>query len=52
MFDLLFRANQKPAPKTDNLQIGSRSAPLLFVHHPKARRYLLRLRPDWGEALV
>ncbi len=42
MFDLLFR----PAPKTDSLQIGSKSIPLLFVHNPKARRYLLRLRQD------
>ena len=44
MFDLLFRTT--PEPKTDNLQIGSRSVPLLFVHHPRARRYLLRLRQD------
>jgi predicted metal-dependent hydrolase len=28
------------------LQISSRSVPLLMVHHPRARRYLLRLRPD------
>lgn len=46
MFDLLFSACQKPAPKTDHLQIGSRSVPLLFVRQPRARRYLLRLRPD------
>jgi predicted metal-dependent hydrolase len=44
MFDQLFKL--KPAPKADNLQVGSRSVPLLFVHHPRARRYLLRLRPD------
>ncbi len=46
MFDLLFSANPKPAPQPDNLQIGSRLVPLLFVHQPRARRYLLRLRPD------
>jgi predicted metal-dependent hydrolase len=28
------------------LEIGHRSVPLLLVHHPRARRYLLRLRPD------
>jgi predicted metal-dependent hydrolase len=28
------------------LEIGQRSVPLLMVHHPRARRYLLRLRPD------
>ena len=44
MFDQLFRF--KPEPKTDVLQVGSRSVPLLFVHHPRARRYLLRLRQD------
>ena len=40
--------NFKPVSetKTDHLQVGSRSVPLLFVHHPSARRYLLRLRPD------
>jgi len=42
MFDLLFR----PAPKTDSILVGSKSVPLLFVHNPKARRYLLRLRQD------
>ena len=28
------------------MQVGSRTVPLLMVHHPRARRYLLRLRPD------
>lgn len=32
--------------KTAALQVGSRTVPLLMVHHPRARRYLLRLRPD------
>ena len=44
MFEQFFKL--KPEPKTDNLQVGSRSVPLLFVHNPKARRYLLRLRQD------
>ena len=46
MFDLLFNARPEPAPQTDYLQIGSRSVPLQFVPQPRARRYLLRLRPD------
>jgi predicted metal-dependent hydrolase len=49
MFDRFFRL--KPEPKTVALQVGSRSVPLLFVHHPRARRYLLRLRSD-GVAMV
>lgn len=44
IFDLLFRTT--PEPKPDSIQVASRSVPLLFVHNPKARRYLLRLRPD------
>ena len=45
MFDRCFKLKPGP-PRPDSLQIGSRSVPLLFVHHPRARRYLLRLRPD------
>jgi len=44
MFEQFFKL--KPEPKPDSLQVGSRSVPLLFVHHPRARRYLLRLRSD------
>jgi hypothetical protein len=33
-------------PKPDSIQVGPKSIPLLFVHNPKARRYLLRLRAD------
>lgn len=36
----------KPERQTGSLLVGLRSVPLLFVHHPRARRYLLRLRPD------
>jgi hypothetical protein len=31
---------------TEALQVGARSAPLLWVRHPRARRYLLRLLPN------
>jgi predicted metal-dependent hydrolase len=44
-FNQLFQLKPKP-PQIDSLQIGSRSVPLMFVHNPKARRYLLRLRAD------
>jgi hypothetical protein len=44
MFSRYFRTN--PAPKPDLILVGSRSVPLLFVHNPRARRYLLRLRSD------
>lgn len=43
-----------PAPSpspAESLQIGSRTVPLLIVRNPRARRYLLRLRPD-GTARV
>jgi len=52
MFNRLFSFIEKPPvkpptpAKSDVLQIGSRTVPLLFVQHPRARRYLLRLRPD------
>jgi predicted metal-dependent hydrolase len=46
VFDRLFRSNRSAEPTAGALQVGSRSVPLLFVHHPRARRYLLRLRPD------
>lgn len=43
-------AAQPPAP-AEPLLIGSRTVPLLLVRNPRARRYLLRLRPD-GTARV
>ncbi len=46
MLNLFFKF-KKPAELTaDALRVGLSSVPLLFVHHPRARRYLLRLRPD------
>ncbi len=38
-----------PAPRIaapDSLMIGGRAVPLAFVRNPRARRYVLRLRPD------
>jgi hypothetical protein len=46
-----FNRKTPPAPVQDALQIGAQAVPLLMVHHPRARRYLLRLRPD-GTARV
>jgi predicted metal-dependent hydrolase len=42
----IFKREKLPEPMTDALQIGSRVVPLLMVHHPRARRYRLRLRSD------
>ena len=41
-----FNAKDLPEQTSVSLQVGSRTVPLLMVHHPRARRYLLRLRPD------
>ena len=41
---LIFTSNPEPEP--DAIQVGSKSVPLVFVHNPKARKYLLRLQPD------
>jgi len=46
MLERWFKFKRPPAPTTDALQLGARAVPLLMVHHPRARRYLLRLRPD------
>ena len=46
IFDRIFKLKKPLEPTTNVLQIGSRAVPLLMVHHPRARRYLLRLRPD------
>jgi len=46
MLERIFKTKKLPEPTTDALQIGSRAAPLLMVHHPRARRYLLRVRSD------
>jgi len=46
-----FNHKTPPTPVPDALQIGAQIVPLLLAHHPRARRYLLRLRPD-GTARV
>ena len=51
IFDRLFKSSPPQPPATDVLQVGTRTVPLLMVRHPRARRYLLRLRPD-GTARV
>lgn len=44
-------ARPRPALVAEPLRLGERSVPLLLVHNPKARRYLLRVKPD-GTARV
>jgi predicted metal-dependent hydrolase len=46
MWGQLFNFNQKAEIATESLQIGGRSVSMIMVRHPRARRYLLRLRPD------
>jgi len=46
MLDRIFKIKKSLEPTTHALQVGSRAVPLLMVHHPRARRYLLRLRSD------
>ena len=41
-----FKIKMPSEPVSHALQVGSRSVPLLMAYHPRARRYLLRLRPD------
>ena len=47
MFARLFQFKKTVAePATDTLLVGDRRVPLLLVTNLRARRYLLRLRPD------
>jgi predicted metal-dependent hydrolase len=46
MLDRFFNFIKRSEPMNDTLQVGSRVVPLLLVRHPRARRYLLRLRSD------
>jgi predicted metal-dependent hydrolase len=41
-----FKIKKSSEPVSHALQVGARSVPLLMIYHPRARRYLLRLRPD------
>ena len=51
VLELIFRRNTPAPPAMETLWVGSRPVPLLLVRHPRARRYLLRLRAD-GTARV
>ena len=44
-FDFLFRPAHREAT-ANFLAVGSKNVPLLFVRNRRARRYVLRLRPD------
>ena len=53
MFFRLFRRPSAPraAAVAEPLRLGDQTVPLLLVHNPRARRYLLRVKPD-GTARV
>ena len=46
ILDRILGFKKEQVSLADTLQVGGRSVPLLFVQHPRARRYLLRLRTD------
>jgi hypothetical protein len=50
-FERIFGLKPPPATPVGNLSVGPQPLPLLMVRNPRARRYLLRLRPD-GTARV
>jgi predicted metal-dependent hydrolase len=50
-WEQIFKLRQGSALTVDALEVGGRTVPLLVVRNPRARRYLLRLRPD-GKARV
>jgi predicted metal-dependent hydrolase len=45
LFEFLFRPTPNPAGE-GFLAVGSQRIPMVFVRNPRARRYVLRLRPD------
>ena len=51
LFERIFGPRTPPASPVVHLSAGLRPLPLLMVRNPRARRYLLRLRPD-GTARV
>ncbi len=51
LFERIFGPRAQPASPVVHLSVGPQSLPLLLVRNPRARRYLLRLRPD-GTARV
>jgi predicted metal-dependent hydrolase len=46
LFDRIFRSQPQPLASVVHLSAAAQSLPLLLVRNPRARRYLLRLRPD------
>jgi len=50
LFDFILRLNRKELA-ANFLEVGGRKIPLAMIRNPRARRYLLRLRPD-GSARV
>jgi predicted metal-dependent hydrolase len=51
LFERIFGPRTPPASSVVHLSVGPQKLPLLMVRNPRARRYLLRLRPD-GTARV
>ena len=51
LFKRIFGPRTSPASSVVHLSVGPQPLPLLMVSNPRARRYLLRLRPD-GTASV
>ena len=48
----LFKSSEpKQLATTSSIQVGDKRIPLLFIHSPRSKRYILRLRPD-GTARV
>ncbi len=51
LLDFIFGRKDKASPAVEQIVVGGRQIPLVMVRHPRARRYLLRLRAD-GTARV
>lgn len=45
-FEFIRSARSQPQPAADTLAVGDKNIPLLFIRNHRARRYVLRLRPD------
>jgi predicted metal-dependent hydrolase len=51
LLDFIFNRKEPSPPGAEQMIVGARQIPLVLVRHPRARRYLLRLRAD-GTARV
>lgn len=51
LLDFIFNQTERTPPALEQVAVGARQIPLVLVRHPRARRYLLRLRAD-GSARV